>query len=307
MSARKRWAYVGLALLAGAAAAQAQVRSVSLQTPRRFGYFVGDVLHSEVDIVVDSGVDLVPASVPQPGPLNAWLELIGSRVEQGSSNGEKLYRLHLDYQNFYPALDSRALDVPGFTLSFTVAGRPVSSQVPPWSFLISSLREVQPAPKASGADYMQPDTLPQAIDLHRQRIATISLLAATLAALGLLAYHLAWWPFAARPKRPFTGAARRIRMLLVPTEKESGYREALLSLHRAIDATAGHVVFAEDLQDFLDHAPAFSALRTEFNLFFRSSRQAFFGDDVAGARAAFGTDALVAFSNRLASAERVAP
>ncbi len=307
MNTVKRWTYIGLALLAGAAAAQAQVRSVTLLTPRLFGYFVGDVLHTEVDVVVDKGVDLLPASVPQPGPLNAWLELIGSRVEEDSVNGEKLYRLYFDYQNFYPALDSRRLDVPGFTLSFTSGGQPVSEQVPPWSFLISPLREVQPAAKASGADYMQPDEIPQNIDLHRERLATFSFLAACLAASGLLIYHLAWWPFTVRPGRPFTDAARRIRTLLGPGQKESGYREALLALHRAIDTTAGHSVFAEDLQDFLDRAPEFSRLKNEFNLFFSSSRQAFFGDDVARARAEFGADALVAFSNRLASAERVGP
>jgi mxaA protein len=305
MNVVRRWVFIGLAVFACTATAQAQVRSVTLQTPRLFGYFIGDVLHTEVDVIVDKGVDLVPASIPQPGPLNSWLELIDSRVEEGSSNGEKSYHLYLAYQNFYPALDSRPLDVPGFTLSFMSAGQPVSAQVPQWSFLISPLREVLPPAKASGADYMQPDVDPPYVDLNRERLATFSFLAAGLVALAFLAYHHAWWPFAARAKRPFTEAARRIRKLLGPAQGESAYREALLTLHRAIDATAGHAVFAEDVPEFLERAPAFSRLKEEFILFFRSSRQVFFGDNTGSATADFGADALVRFAKRLASTERV--
>jgi mxaA protein len=299
-----QWTLIGLVALAGAVAAQAQVKSVTLHPPRLFGYFVGDVLHAEVTVIVDKGDDLVRASVPQPGPLNDWLELIGSRFEEASVNGETAYRLYLDYQNFYPALDSRSLDMPGFALTFTSGGQPVTAQVPSWSFLISPLREVQPPARASGADYMQPDVRPPHIDLRRERLATLVLLAAGVAAFALLAYRLAWWPFLGRAKRPFTVAARRIRKLLGSGQTETGYRQALLTLHRAIDATAGRAVFAEDLPDFIDHVPAFSRLGEEFNLFFRSSRRVFFGDDIAGARAEFGIDALVRFCDRLVSAER---
>jgi hypothetical protein len=49
--------------------------------------------------------------------------------------------------------------------------------------LISSLRELLPAPKASGADDMQPDASPQGIDLRRDRIATFGFLAACVVAL----------------------------------------------------------------------------------------------------------------------------
>ena len=306
MSTVGRWAVIGLSIFAGAATAQAQVKSVTLLTPRLFGYFVGDVLQGEVDVVVDQGVELVPASLPQPGSLNSWLELLDSRVEERSVDGGKLYRLHLSYQNFYPALDSRSLDVPGFALSFMSGGQMVSAQVPPWSFLISPLREVLPAPRASGADYMQPNAGPPHIDLRRARLATFGFLAASLIAFTYLAHHLSWWPFAARARRPFAEAARRIRGLVGQSRGDSAYREALLTLHRAIDATAGHAVFAEDLPEFLDSAPAFSRLNDEFNLFFRSSRQVFFSDDVAAATAGFSPRELARFCDRLASAERVA-
>ncbi len=53
-----------LVFLGASLAAQAQVQSVMLKTPRLFGHFVGDVLHDEVDVRVDNGVELALASVP---------------------------------------------------------------------------------------------------------------------------------------------------------------------------------------------------------------------------------------------------
>ena len=298
---------VAFMILASVAAADAQVLSVKLVTPRLFGYFVGDRIPVEVDVLVAKDVDLVPASLPQPGPLNSWLEVIDSRVEEeGTPGNGKLYRVYVDYQNFYPALDSRSLDVPGFALSFTSGGKTVTADAPSWSFLISPLREVQPPAKASGADYMQPDARPRRISLYRSFVAALSLLICCLAAFALLAYHLAWWPFNARPRRPFTSAARRIRQLLDTRRDDGGYRDALLTLHRAIDATAGHAVFAEDLPEFLDQAPAFSPLKEDFDHFFRSSRQAFFADNPDAAAADFGPSKLSRFSDRLASVERMA-
>jgi mxaA protein len=299
-----RCAIVAVIMIIGLAAANAQVRSVELVTPRLFGYFVGDVIHSDVDVVVDKTAGLVSASVPRPGPLNAWLELIDSRVEESSAGNAKRYYLHFAYQNFYPALDSRALEVPGFALSFTSGDKTISVQVPAWSFLISSLREVQPAPKASGADYMQPDAKPRGIDLRGDEAAAVALTVAFFAAIGLLAYHLAWWPFRARTNRPFTDAARQIRKLFSTTPNETHYPAALLVLHRAVDATAGHAVFAEDLPDFLEHAPAFSSLSEDFGRFFRSSRQVFFGNNVPGAVTDFGMDELSRFSRKLAAVEK---
>jgi len=297
---------VAFMIFASLAAADAQVRSVKLVTPRLFGYFVGDRIPVEADVVVDKDADLVAASLPQAGPLNAWLEIVGSRVEEESAAGDgKLYRIYVDYQNFYPALDSRSLDVPGFTLSFTAGGKTLSADVPGWSFLISPLREVQPPPKPSGVDYMQPDARPRRISLYRSSVAALGLFACCLATFALLAYHLAWWPFTARPRRPFTSAARRIHQLLDTRSGGAGYRDALLTLHRAIDATAGHAVFAEDLPEFLDHSPAFSPLKEDFDLFFRSSRQAFFSDKTDAAASDFGPGKLSRFSDQLASVERM--
>ncbi len=302
----RKIAFALLVLLGSSLAAQAQVRSVELLTPRLFGHFIGDVLRDEVDVRVDDGVELVAASVPQPGPLNQWLELTSSRFEVARDDGAKLYRFYFAYQTFYPALDARQLEVPGFTLSFQSGDHLYPAQVPGWSFGISPLREILPPAKASGGQYMQPDALPRLYDLRRDSLVAFALLAAALAALVLLAYHLAWWPFGARASRPFTEAARRIRRSLAAPEPGRAYREALVILHRAVDATAGHAVFSEDLPAFLSQHPTFARLSEEFTRFFAGSQSAFFGENQTAAIAAFSPAELRKFSDQLAAAERSA-
>ncbi len=294
------------ALLAMCAVAQAQVQSVKLLTPRLFGYFVGDVLDDEVVVRVDKGTELVAGSVPQRGSLNAWFELVASSVEEEEADGAKIYRLYLAYQNFYPAIDARQLEVPGFTLSFKAGDRIYPAEVPGWSFNISPLREVLPPAKASGDQYMQPDALPPFYDLRGDATIALALLALALVALALLAYHLAWWPFGARAHRPFTEAARSIRKLLRGTEAGPAYREAVVILHRAVDATAGHAVFSEDVPAFLAQHPAFARLKDEFTRFFASSQKAFFGENPADAIAGFGPAELRRFSDQLSATERSA-
>jgi mxaA protein len=285
---------------------QAQVNSVSLKTPRLFGHFIGDVLNAEVDVRVDDGVELQTSSIPQPGSLNQWLELVSSRVETARDGAAKLYRIYLAYQTFYPALDARQLDIPGFTLSFASQSGISSAQVPGWSFGISPLREILPPAKASGGQYMQPDVLPPLYDVRREGYLAFGLLAATLGALALLAYHLAWWPFVARPHRPFTEAARVVRKALADDNTGRGYRDALVALHRAVDSTAGHAVFPEDLSSFLTQHPSFARLKEEFARFFASSQSLFFGDNPPAARAALSSTELRRFSDALVAAERAA-
>jgi mxaA protein len=125
-------------------------------------------------------------------------------------------------------------------------------------------------------------------------------------ALALLAYHLAWWPFAARAHRPFTEAARAIRKELEGGDA-GGYRDALVTLHRAVDSTAGRAVFPEDLSSFLAQHPAFARLRDDFTRFFASSQSLFFSDNPPAALAALSTVELRRFSDALAAAERAAP
>ncbi|MGO9133487.1 MAG: nonribosomal peptide synthetase MxaA [Methylovirgula sp.] len=299
-------AIAALILFGLAQTCAAQLRNVDVAKPRLFGYFVGDVLRDEVDVDVDEGTELVRASVPERGPLNAWLELSQSSFETTHHGNITRYRLHLSYQTFYPALDARQIDIPGFTLSFKTGDHIYPVSVPSWSFGISPLREVLPEAKASGADYMQPDVLPTNYDYRRTAIWAFGLLTATLIAAILLARHMALWPFGARPQRPFTVAARTVRKLSTQGETQLAYREALVAVHRAVDATASYTVFAEDVPAFLGQHPIFARLKDQFAAFFVSSQNAFFSDRPSNASGCLSLPELRQFSNQLAVAERSA-
>ncbi|WP_020176228.1 hypothetical protein [Methyloferula stellata] len=295
-----------LLILSAMTGATAQIRSVEMITPRPFGYFLGDVIKSEVDITADSGFTLNQASIPKVGQLNYWLELVGTRTESTSRGNTTLYRLYLTYQNFYAALDSRRLEIPGFSLSFVSADQTATTIVPPLWIEVSALREVQPAMRESGSDYMRPDVKPRHIDLRADRTRTLGFGFAALAAWALLAYDRAWPPFAARPHRPFTLAARRIHQLSRGSTTAPAYKSALLILHRAIDESGGHTILSGDLGGFLESHPAFRRLEPDFKRFFSSSHRVFFGDQLLEGTPDFSQADLLAFCERLANAERSA-
>ncbi len=127
---------------------------------------------------------------------------------------------------------------------------------------------------------------------------------AALAALTGLAWHNAWWPFHRRPARPFTDAARFLRTNGARLQGASGYRAALLKLHRAFDLAAGRRVLADDVAEFLRQHPEFAPYAGEVERLFASSRQAFFANEVDQARAAMPLPALTELSTRLGAAER---
>jgi mxaA protein len=299
------WAAVVIYLLLTGLAA-AQVRSIEDHSDRAFGYFVGDVIHRDIDVVVDPGFRLEPASAPKPGPITYWLDLTEAKVTESSSSSERRYKLKLTYQLFYVALDPRKLEIPKFQLLFTNGDRSVPATIEAWRFNVSPLREVEPAAVDNPSDYLQPDAPAKPIDLGPVARWTAGFGVATILALLLVACDRAWAPFRKRPGRPFTVAARRIHELMRGGE-ETAYLPALQILHRAVDDAAGHRVLADDLPTFLEERPQFKALAPDFGRFFDSSRDAFFGADPATASLKFPASTLVAFGDGLAAAERGTP
>ncbi len=291
-----------LFLILQTAAAAAQVRSVELRTPRSFGYVLGDLLQVRIDIALDPGSTVQRASLPKPGPVTYWLDLRDVAVERMAGG----IRLRLTYQSFYAALDARRLEVPGFTVALASESpggtTTAQAEIPPWSFGVSPLREVQPEKRDDPADYLQPDGRARRLDPEPAAMAALVLAGLGLLALGLLAYDRAW--FGRRRGRPFALAARRLRRL-AETDPD-GYREALRLIHRGLDETDGRRLLADDLPAFLDRHPAFRPEGESLGRFFEASRRAFFGREVQAAREGWPWPELQAALRRLAAAERAA-
>ncbi|GJE16826.1 nonribosomal peptide synthetase MxaA [Methylobacterium marchantiae] len=297
-----------LFLLCSSVAAQAQVRSVEVRTPRPFGYFLGDLVRAQVDIVVEPGFALQSASLPHPGAMAYWLDLRDIAVSDASVGDGRRVRLDLTYQNFYAALDARALEIPGFTVTFVSesdrGATTAKAQVPAWSFNISPLREVQPPARAEPQSYMRPDGRVAALDPQPLVLGGAGFAAMALVAFAGLAWDRTWWPFAGRGGRAFALCLRRLRTLFERPDPDAAYGEGLLALHRALDETDGRRVLADDLPTFLARHPAYRTEERGLAAFLDASRHTFFGSGPAAGTRLLAPSDLVSLTRRLAAIER---
>jgi mxaA protein len=279
--------------------------SVRMIEPRNFGYQVGDVFRREAEIIAADPFKLEPASLPAPGRLTYWLDLKDVGLTEESVPGGRRYRLTLSYQTFYVALQPTRLVVPGATLKFSDGNESRAAEVPAWPFVMSAMREIAPEkPEEGPVGYMQFDALPTLLDTRRDRIVFAVAAGGFLLTLLLLAYHQAWWPFHARPARPFTHAARAIGHRADAKSDGDAYRASLLDLHRAFDESAGRRVLAEDVPVFLAGHESFKPLGEDIARFFATSRRAFFGNDISGAVQDMPLREVARLGKKLSAAER---
>lgn len=297
-----------LFLLAGATPAAAQVRSVDLYAPRGFGYVIGDAITLTAEITLDPPFRLDPASLPQPRPLDYWLDLRAVRLaDHGVSDGEHRYTLDLVYQTFYAPLEPRRMTIPAVPLFAIDGERRVPVDVQAWSFLMSPLREIV-ATGPGPAMTLRPDIPPAPIPTGGILRGLFLALGVALLAFLALAWQMGWGPFGRRRSRPFARAARAIPATLASSSAHPAgaapYGAALRALHRAFDATDGRGVFAEDLPGFFERHAAFRSAEAEVRRLFAASRRAFFGADPAGAQRDLPPAELIALSRRLRAVER---
>ncbi|KQP29687.1 nonribosomal peptide synthetase MxaA [Methylobacterium sp. Leaf104] len=290
--------------------AGAQVRSVEVRTPRPFGYFLGDLVQAEIDLVVEPGFRLQAASLPKPGALTYWLDLRDLDATASVHGDAQRLRLGLTYQTFYAALDARALEIPGFSVTFVSesdhGATTVKAEVPAWSFNVSPLREVQPPRRDDPRDYMRPDGQVGPGDPRPLLLGAAGSASLALLALAGLARDRTWWPFRARRGRPFGRAARRIRVLERRPDPVLHYRDALLALHHALDTAGERRLLADDLGDFLTTHPVYADEGPDLARFFEASRRTFFGPGPEAGLGVLGPADLAALARRLARAERTA-
>ncbi|ATQ70403.1 nonribosomal peptide synthetase MxaA [Methylosinus trichosporium OB3b] len=273
--------FLALLLALPVSCAAAQAATAEIHSERPFGYFVGDLIHAFVDIRAEADADLRPASLPSPGPLTISLDLRDSRLEPIAAAEGRRWRLHLTYQTFYVSLDVRDIKIPGFTLIVARPGGDEPLSVPSWSVGVAPLREVTPTKAQEAVDYLRPDGDPPRIGERERERVTMALAAATLLALLLVARDRAIPPFHSRSVRRFARLARRLGPLEWRPADAAQTIEAMQSLHRAIDATAGRSVLSSDLPAFLDAHPQFAPAEAALRRFFDLSERLFYGDAAA--------------------------
>lgn len=265
----------------GAATAQALPDAVP-DLPRAYGYSVGDVVQRRVQLQLPPGWALDLAALPRTRRPAQALELRSARVEGAL--------LLLDYQVFLAPTEVRTLEMPPLLLRFTgpAAGGEAAAvkevRVDAWPLTVAPLVPVDVSPR-EGLGAMRPDVPAGPIDTapRQRRLLGYALV---LAALGLALAHLhlglPWW---GRRQRPFAQAWRRLRSW--PDMASAGQARAAMKLvHGALNGSAGRVLFAGGVAEFVARQPRFAPLQPALAEFFARSQAEFFAAAPAAATAA---------------------
>jgi mxaA protein len=266
-------------LFASAGPASAIDLAATTEEPRAFGHQVGDVVTRVVWIDVPAGLTLDADSLPTPGRLSAALDLRAlSRGDEGIAGGTRV-RLELVFQVFAAPVAPRIVDLPTLKLRFDGGGgRSQELRVDPWPLAVSPLGPEAASPR-HGLGELRPDQPPPAADTRMLRAVVV--VGTTLAALigvwlAAVYFGLPWW---SRRHRPFGLAWRELqaaRRRGALGEEAAACATITRRLHAALNASAGHVLFAEGVEAFVAAAPRYAPLRADLLSFFERSRGAFF-------------------------------
>jgi len=288
-----------LSLAAGAAHAAIEA---DMQPARQFGYTIGDVVHQTVRLKPNPGQSLIEESLPKPGRAGAWVE---RREVEATRTGDG-WRIDLTYQFINSPPELRTVALPALRLQLRDGERIVEEMLTEAPLTLAPLTPAVVLARA-GLEEMRPDTPPPLIDFQ-SRLQRLAFYAGTAGLIGLI---WAGWYFGVdlrgRRTRPFARAERTLRRQLEEDSSPGALRDAMRTLHRAFDATAGSTLFAQALDDFFARHPALAPAREGVARFFAASRNEFFGSGTPGDEllsGSFDAAQLLALAGRLKALER---
>ena len=258
--------------------AEAAVEALTVTTPRPFGYVIGDVIEHQVSFALPPGFELDPASIPEPGRASRWLALDHATLESDAGNGASRHAIRLRYLVVNAAQSVTGASTPPMRLRILGPEGDFPMAIPPWGFTVGPI--VTPEDRSPGRlPDLRPALPPPSIptDARIARVAGLGCLAFGL--IVLIARQLLTGRFGARSPAHFDRAYRRIGGHARSSQLSGSYADALVEMHAAFNATAGHAVFAHDLGRFFVEHPRFEPLRTRIEAFFAESGGLFYGAD----------------------------
>lgn len=244
----------------------------NVQTPRPFGYVIGDEISQRILIEVRHGLVLRRSSLPVKGRVNRWLDLNDVRVEKRAGKSGVRFQVDLRYQIFHAPLEVKMLSLPGLTIQFRQGVLTTDQKVPPWHFTVAPIRELA-IRKDEGIEYMRPDAPTPLIDATAAGYRLFAGLLLAIAAGVYLAYRYGLLPGFPR-QRIFRRAMHQLKR--IPDERA----EAILrTVHQALNALNKAPLFEHKLEDFYRHYPRYRHIQSELEWFFKVSNRCFFATD----------------------------
>jgi mxaA protein len=250
---------------------------LDVETPRAYGYSIGDIITHTVRLELGSGYALDPEALPVAHRLDRWLELRAPALRRRADGVDVL----LTYQLINAPAVATRLTVPRQTLQIVGNGRTLPVFVPEWSFVAAPL--VPEEQRGAAARFnLRPERMPPERPLAGELWRLGLLLAAFLLVLGVLAWLHFGLPWRARRARPFAQAIRRLERMTDRAWDEAAVREALSIVHTALDGVAGHTVLGSNADALFRARPALERVRPALESFLAGSRTTLFDPGVDG-------------------------
>lgn len=245
---------------------------------RDAGYVVGDTLERTIILTVKKPYELIQESLPIVGYEHRYrgqvsgIELARITTEEETYSDRSVHTIHLIYQVFKSGRVAKPAILRGEIVKLRYHGKTEVKQVqfPSFNFRTSPLSvygEVNL--KNEMSPFIRPFTLSTRKEYQVINIAAGVLALSLLGLLYILGAH-AWLP---RMGGAFAKAYRKLGRL---PDNEEGLKQAITLVHQAIQQVAGHSVFGNTVEQFLQEKPAYQAARPELERFFSLSRQVFF-------------------------------
>lgn len=251
---------------------------VTTEEPRAFGYQVGDLVTRVVLVHLPRGWTLDEGALPVPGRLSTALDLRSLEQRQQTFPEGRRVRIELTFQVFAAPAAARLYELPGLTLRVEGGqGTEEALRVDPWPLVVAPVGLEDASPR-QGLGAMRPDPLRPTVDTSRLKGVVVGALslAGTAACLAWVCMGRPGWRHRQRPFALAWDELRpRGRRARPDGDAGDGLRIAR-RLHVALNASAGQVLFAEGLDEWLARVPAYVPLREDLQRFFQQSSSSFF-------------------------------
>ena len=261
--------FIGLLLSNCSGTISEPVTFFQVQTPRPFGYVIGDEIKQRIIVEVRKGLALQYSSIPGKGEINRWLNLNQIKIDKTKTRKGIRYQIDLTYQLFYAPLEVKMLELPSFTLQFKQFAHIIEKRVPRWHFTTAPLRELA-IRKDEGKEYMRADTPAPLVD----NSSSLNRLLVSLLTALIIATYLAWLYglLTFLPKyQIFKKPSRQLAKL-----SDDDLSAMLNIMHKALNQLNGKPLFQHRLANFYQRFPDYQQLNSELIWFFNYSNQHYF-------------------------------